>query len=115
DYNVWIANGTTMTYIPITNDALDMTGAVLEIMSMESYNRVIPAYVDKVLTAKSTRDTESEAMVPFIIERASFYDHSLNMLEIPQCVNKKIGLATYYAQKQTQVEEHIKKLAETYK
>ena len=115
DYNVWIANYTAMTYIPITNNELDMTGAVLEIMSMESYNRVIPAYVDKVLTVKSTRDTESEAMVPFIIERASFYDHSLNMLEIPQCVNKNFGLATYYAQKQTQVEEHIKTLAETYK
>ncbi|MBO5219087.1 MAG: hypothetical protein J6C52_06630 [Clostridia bacterium] len=115
DYNVWIANGTTMTYVPITNERLELTGAVLEVMSMESYNRVIPAYVDTVLTVKSTRDTESEAMVPFIIERASFFDHSLNMIELPNCINNSIGLATYYAQKQTQVEEHIQTLAETYK
>lgn len=114
DYNVWIANGTTMTYVPITNNRLEVTGAALEIMSMESYNRVIPAYVDTVLTVKSTRDTESEAMVPFIIDRASFYDHSLNMIELPNCINYNIGLATYYAQNQTKVEEHIKTLTETY-
>lgn len=115
EYNVWIQAGAPMTYVPVTNSNLEMTGAVLEIMAMESYNHVIPAYFDTVLTIKSTRDTESEQMVPFIIERASFFDHTLNMLQLPYCLVDNVSLATYYAQNQSMVEEHLAQLTETYR
>ena len=85
-------------------------------MACESYNNVIPAYVDTVLTVKATRDEESAEMVPFIIERASFFDHALHaLIELPNCIVNNISLATFYAQKQSQITEFLKNLSETYK
>ena len=105
-----------MTYVPTTNTRLPLTGAVLEIMAMESYNRVIPAYIDTVLTIKSTRDTESEAMVPYIIDRASFFDHALHhLIELPSCILGNVGLATFYARNESKIEDFIETLTETYR
>ncbi|MBQ7300250.1 MAG: hypothetical protein IJW77_10450 [Clostridia bacterium] len=116
DYNVWIVNTSLMTYVPTTNTRLPLTGAVLEIMAMESYNRVIPAYIDTVLTIKSTRDTESEAMVPYIIDRASFFDHALHhLIELPSCILGNVGLATFYARNESKIEDFIETLTETYR
>lgn len=63
-----------MTYIPVTNENLDMTGAVLETMAYYSGETIIDTYFDIILTIKSTRDTESEEMIPIIRNSARFME-----------------------------------------
>lgn len=66
------SNMTAMTYIPVTNANLELTGAVLEEMAYQAYLTLTPAYFDTVLTVKSTRDVESEKMLPIIKDNARF-------------------------------------------
>ena len=69
------SNMTALTYIPVTNPDLPLTGAVLEEMAYQSAKELTPTYFDTVLTIKSTRDVESEAMLPIIKNNARFlYD-----------------------------------------
>ena len=51
---------------PITADNLARTGAVIEMMTIESMKKVIPAYYDVALRYKYTRDEESEEMLDII-------------------------------------------------
>ena len=69
------SNMTALTYIPVTNTELDLTGAVLEELAFQSAKELTPTYFDTVLTVKSTRDVESEEMLPIIKNNARFlYD-----------------------------------------
>lgn len=63
-----------MTYIPVTNKNLDMTSAVLETMAYYSGETILDTYFDIILTIKSTRDTESEQMIPIIRDSARFME-----------------------------------------
>ncbi len=69
-------NYSSLTYIPVTNQKLDLTSAILEYMSYISYNELIPAFYDIILTVKTTRDTESEAMIDIVRESARFMDEN---------------------------------------
>ena len=74
EYYSRTANISGLTYIPITNTDLDMTGAVLEAMAYYSSSTIMPAYFDVILTIKSTRDIESEEMIPIIRNSSRFMD-----------------------------------------
>nr|MBQ4320447.1 hypothetical protein [Clostridia bacterium] len=56
------------TVVPITNDNLDMTGAVLETLMCESANTVVPAYYEIMLKGKYLRDNESSDMLDLILK-----------------------------------------------
>ena len=114
EYYSWIRHSAPLSYIPITNEDLGFTGAVLEILAMESYNRVTPAYFDVVLTAKVSRDTETETMIPIILGCSSFYDHCLENPNIVTCVQNMRNLTTEYNRYQKQVAKQIAALAEAY-
>lgn len=52
--------------VPVTNNNLEKTGAVLEYFNYVSHDTVIPAYCDVVLYGKVTRDDESRDMLDLI-------------------------------------------------
>ena len=68
------ANLSGLTYIPVTNKNLEATGAVLETMAYYSRETVLDTYFDIILTIKSTRDVESEQMIPIIRSSSKFED-----------------------------------------
>ncbi len=69
------SNMTALTYIPVTNPNLELTGAVLEELAFLGAKNLTPAYFDIVLTVKNTRDVESEEMLPIVKNNARFlYD-----------------------------------------
>ncbi len=70
--------GSNFTFIPITNTDLDATGAVLETLAYYSNKNVIPRYFDIILTVKSTRDVESEDMIPIIRNATRFVQSHIN-------------------------------------
>ena len=115
DYRVRIMTDAALTYIPVTNDRLDVTGATLEIMACESQNTVIPTYFDTVLTIKTMRDTESEKMLPIIQQACSFEDCAVTAFYYNNVIRQKQALATYYAGIQAKVTEEIQTIINTYK
>ena len=72
EYQNRSSNMTALTYIPVTNTELEMTGAVLEEMAFLGAKNLTPTYFDIVLTVKNTRDVESEDMLPIIKNNARF-------------------------------------------
>ena len=68
------ANISCLTYIPVTNNDLETTGAVLEAMAFFSSDTIMPTYFDRILTVKSTRDIQSEEMIPIIRNSSRFLD-----------------------------------------
>ena len=114
DYQSWIRSSAPLTYIPITNTHLDFTGAVLEILAMESYNKVTPAYFEKVLTVKVSRDDESATMVPIIRSVATFYDHAVTTPDLVECLQGRVSLVTVYAANKNVVEQLLVDLTKTY-
>ena len=55
--------------VPLTSEArLDLVGRILEDMAYYSHLKIRPAYYDVFLTGVLTRDEESAAMLPYIID-----------------------------------------------
>ncbi len=78
DYYSRTADISGLTFIPVTNQDLDKTGAVLEALAYYSKDTLMPVYFDTLLTIKSTRDYESELMIPIIRESSRFMDCIIN-------------------------------------
>jgi len=74
EYYSRTANVSGLTYIPVSNADLDATGAVLEALAYFSGDTILDNYFDIILTVKSTRDTESEEMIPIIRNSSRFLD-----------------------------------------
>ena len=115
EYYSRTGNTSGLTYIPITNTNLEKTGAVLETMAYYSSKTVIPAYFDVILTVKSTRDVESEEMIPIIRDSARFLDHVIGFTG-SNIVTAHNGntLASYIAANEDAWNEKIETLAELY-
>ena len=97
EYQNRSSNMTALTYIPVTNANLEMTGAVLEEMAFQGAKNLTPAYFDQVLTVKNTRDVESEAMLPIIKDNARFLYSGYAPNIIGMVGNKSNTYASAYA------------------
>ncbi|MBE6704040.1 MAG: hypothetical protein E7583_02140 [Ruminococcaceae bacterium] len=76
DYYSRIVNFSSLTYIPVTNQKLELTSAVLEYMAYISHQNLIPAFYDEILNIKTARDFETEEMIDIIREGARFMDEN---------------------------------------
>jgi len=68
EYMTLVHNGTTMFTVPvtITNEKVEIIGAVLEEMAFEAYKNVTPAYFEVALKEKYSRDNTSSQMLDMI-------------------------------------------------
>ncbi|MBE6704042.1 MAG: hypothetical protein E7583_02150 [Ruminococcaceae bacterium] len=76
EYYSRVVNYTSLTYIPVTNQKLELTSAILEHMAFLSYRDLIPAFYDVILTVKTNRDYETEEMVDIVRKGARFMDEN---------------------------------------
>ena len=97
EYQNRSSNMTAMTYIPVTNANLEMTGAVLEEMAFLGAKNLTPTYFDIVLTVKNTRDVQSEEMLPIIKNNARFLYDGYAPNIISMVGNKSNTYASSYA------------------
>ncbi len=115
EYYSRTANVSGLTYIPVTNTDLEKTGAVLETLAYYGHDLVLPVYFDKILTIKSTRDTESEEMIPIIRNSSRFMDQIIGF-NGSNFVTAKQGntLSSYIAANQDAWEERLESVIEVY-
>ena len=92
-YDLVMPDGDSILAVPISNDAPETTGFVLEALTAESYYTVYPAFFDVVMMGKCTRDPESRDMLKIIFNSRT-YDTGL-----VQGLGGFVGEYVTYAQK----------------
>lgn len=114
DYYSRTANLSGLTYIPVTNTKLEATGAVLETMAYFSRETVLDTYFDIILTIKSTRDIESEQMIP-IIRSSSKFEDIITEFDLSLIVDRSENmLGSYVASMGDILEARVDEYAEFY-
>ena len=67
EYTSYIHTGHTSTScVPVTNPDIDLAGRILTDMAYMSYKTIRPAYYEKTLKGKASRDVESGEMLDII-------------------------------------------------
>ncbi len=112
EYQNRSSNMTALTYIPVTNPDIDLTGAVLEELAFQSAKELTPLYFDTVLTVKSTRDVESEAMLPIIKNNARFLYDGYAPSIIGQVSNKSNTFTSSYQSSLSTYEANLEEMRE---
>ena len=112
EYQNRSSNMTALTYIPVTNPDIPLTGAVLEEMAFQSAKELTPLYFDTVLTVKSTRDVESEAMLPIIKNNARFLYDGYAPSIIGQVGNKSNTFTSSYQSNLSNYETNLEEMRE---
>ncbi len=109
-----IVNFSSLTYIPVTNQKLELTSAVLEYMAYISNKELIPAFYDEILNIKTARDYETEEMIDIIREGARFLDENyLNSGTIIELVtNGTNTLSSNYASRGDAWETKLEEITE---
>ena len=108
--------------IPVTAPNPEMTAALVEAMSCESYRTVVPAFYDVALGSKFTRDERSIDMLDYIMEGRNYDLSILHNETIPklsylfrQCVaNNEQNFASAYAAQEAAYKDGLKTVQDTY-
>jgi len=115
EYYTCVDGGADILTIPITvsDEQLEIIGAVTEAMSCLSYHDFIPAYCGEGLSVKGTRDDESMAMVRKILDSrvidfAYLYDgFSAWVMKLPDMVKAPDQCASYIASNKQAVDTYF--------
>ena len=114
DYYSRIVNFSSLTYIPVTNQKLELTSAVLEYMAYISNKELIPAFYDEILNIKTARDYETEEMIDIIRDGARFHDENYlssgNIIEL--VTNGTNTLSSNYASRGDAWETKLEEITE---
>lgn len=107
------------TMVMKTNKDLELTGAVLEALSVETYNNVVPVYIENTLKVKYARDEDTPEMVQLIIDtremniaEAFDYDNFGDVKMLSMIENNSNSMASYIEGKKSSTEAKIIKLNE---
>ena len=108
--------------IPVTAPNPEMTAALVEAMSCESYRTVVPTFYDVALGSKFTRDERSIDMLDYIMEGRNYDLSILHNETIPklsylfrQCVaNNEQNFASAYAAQEAAYKDGLKTVQDTY-
>ena len=110
------ANIAHLCYIPTTNNILQDTGIILEAMSIESYNKVRPAYYDITLSLKEAPDDESVDMVDFILESSAYmYEGFVSYGQLQMFINNQTNTwASWSAAVEKSFQKNVDKIYNYY-
>ncbi len=85
NYKTQVAATAEVSCVPVSSDNVEMTGAVLEALSAQSYYYVTPAYYESELMLKYARDDLSSQMIDLIRDTMTSdfiytYNYALNRI-----------------------------------
>ena len=110
------ANIAHLCYLPTTNNILNETGIILEGMSIDSYNRIRPAYYDITLSLKEAPDEETVDMVDIILETSSYmYEGFVSYGQLQMFINNQTNTwASWSAAVEKSYKKNIDKIHNYY-
>lgn len=104
--------------VPVTNQSLERTSIILEALCAEGHRTIVPAYYEKVLKSKVSRDNESEEMLDIIFAHrnyelayvywpSGFGDSIINNMK-----NGRLNISTWVAKNLSSSEKKLEKTLE---
>lgn len=120
-YYTMSMDGYSVTVVPLDAPNLEMTGAVIDLLSALSYDTVVPAYYEMALKGKFARDDESGEMLDIIREGVRvnfgyFYHCDIDTGRFMRVLleEENSNFASYYAANKKGYERNLKKVLATY-
>ncbi len=116
------ADNLSVFAIPASVEDPDFSGTILEAMSAESKQTVIPSFYDIALKGKGTRDNDSEAMIDLIRDTVIFdfgYVHAVSINGLFQFFGDRLSageasLASAYEKQEKKFISDFEKVLEAY-
>jgi hypothetical protein len=123
NYYTYVHDQFTSFGIPVTCVDTDAASATLELLAVNSYRYVTPAYYNIALNGKYLRDTESSEMLEIAMDGISLdfgWLHSASLDFLPQVLfrnplnSKSTNISSVYASKQKYYTKLLQDLCDTY-
>ena len=119
EYATAVNAGSHMIFIPITVEDVERTGAITEALCAIGSRDVIPAFYEKSLKTKYTRDEESEEMIDIIRDSVVFDLGYVIHGTFSSCgkdlaVSTTHDFASYYAAGETAAKINLEEFYENY-
>lgn len=123
NYYTYVHDQFTSFGIPVTCVDTDAASATLELLAVNSYRYVTPAYYNIALNGKYLRDTESSKMLEIAMDGISLdfgWLHSASLDYLPQILfrnplnGKNTNIVSVYAANQKRYTKLIQKLYDAY-
>lgn len=116
-YRQRVSNVGSVVVVPISNNRVEETSAVLEALAKESYYSLTPTYFDVTLTIKATRDEDSANMLT-LIRDSKVYNAEIKSWGQSQIMNltatAKNTFASSYASAEKALYRELDKMIEAY-
>ncbi len=114
-------DGYSVAVVPIDATNIEKSGAVLDVMSALSYEKVIPAYYDMALKDKYARDDASGEMLDIIregfrVDFGYFYGPAIGCANVFRVLigQDNTNFVSFYAVNSKSYERNLKKMLDTY-
>lgn len=109
--------------IPVTNNRIELVGAVTEALAAESYRKVIPSYYEISLKIKYSRDDQTAQTLDIIRDGAIFDFGFVNSIGLSGILtifrdlpnSKSSDFASYYAKHEKSYQDGLANLIAAYK
>ena len=123
EYRTFVGGGAALLCVPKTNKDVERTGVILDALSYESNESVLPVYYDVTVSQKGLRNEESIEMLQIIratrgCEFGNFYSLVSGLISGVQgilCNGSNDEPASLVASNTDSVNENIQKLVEAFK
>lgn len=120
-YYTMSMDGYSIAVIPLDAPKPEMSGAVIDVLSALSYDKVVPAYYEMALKSKFARDNESGEMLDLIREGVTvnfgyFYHCDIDTGRFMRVLleQENSNFASYYAANEKAYNRNLNKILKTY-
>ena len=120
-YYTMSMDGYSVAVVPLDAPSLEKTGAVIDLLSAISYEKVVPAYYEMALKGKYARDDESGEMLDIIrdgvrVNFGYFYHCDIDTGRFMRVLleEKNSNFSSYYAAQKKGYERNLRNILKTY-
>ena len=120
-YYTMSMDGYSVAVVPLDAPSLEKTGAVIDLLSAISYEKVVPAYYEMALKGKYARDDESGEMLDIIrdgvrVNFGYFYHCDIDTGRFMRVLleDKNSNFSSYYAAQKKGYERNLRNILKTY-
>lgn len=112
NYSTFLLENVTVLGIPRTADA-ELSGRVLDVLSINGYNELSSAYFDVALKEKYSRDSDTKDMLD-IIRSSVVFEYPLATQFMAGCIQNNKPLVSSYESLQNKMSSDFSKIVEAY-
>ena len=111
----------TFYMVPVTQDNIEFSGAVLDALSCVGYYDLLPIYVDTVLKEKASRDLNSKQTIQLCFDTRTLdmaetflFDYFGDQVIYDSVMKDKMNLSSFLEKNRKKIEKSLDKIIESF-